>query len=285
MSVETSATWASATVEVGSHSTHYLEAGAGAPIVLLHGSGPGVSSATNWSRTIPALAQRFRVLAPEMLGFGGTARLEGQEYSMDMWVDQVIGFLDAIGLDRACFVGNSLGGVVTLQLAMRYPERIERMVLMGAPGVGMTMTEGLKALRAYEPSLENMRELLTKHFAYNPAIVTDELIRARYHASAAPGELENYRAIHRGQVSKVNQPLTAEAVRGIDAPALVVHGREDRVVSPEVAWTMANLIPDAELHLFPRCGHWTQLEHADEFNRLVGDFFARGTDTTKGGRI
>lgn len=265
---------ATETVAVDGVHTRYLSAGEGDPVVLLHGSGPGVSAATNWSRTIPALAERFWVLAPEMLGFGGTDRAES--YTIDAWVDHLTGFLDALGLQSAHLVGNSLGGVVTLHTARRHPERIRRMVLMGAPGLGMRMTPGLKALRAYEPTEQNMRDLLTGHFAFDPALVDDALVRDRYQASAIPGELENYRAIHRGQVAPENVAFEEDWVGRLNLPALLVHGREDQVIDAGVAWTMAGLLPDAELHVFPRCGHWAQLEHADRFNRLVGDFLAVG---------
>ena len=278
MSTVTMAGVRSRQIDAAGHSTRFLEAGDGPPVVLLHGSGPGVSAETNWSLTIPALAERFHILAPELVGFGGTSRADGLRYTLDLWVDHLLGFLDAVGLERVAVVGNSLGGIVTLHTAIRSPERLERIVLMGAPGIGMRMTPGLKALRAYEPSIEAMRDLLTEHFAYDRSIVSDDMIRRRYEASAIPGEAENYRAIHRGQASPDNPPLTEESVRAIEVPALLVHGRDDQVLDPQIAWTMANLLPDAELHLFPCCGHWAQIEHADGFNQIVGAFLARGTD-------
>ncbi|MGW0577453.1 alpha/beta fold hydrolase, partial [Streptomyces sp. NPDC002920] len=141
-----------AEVRVDGYTTRYLEAGqhGGTPVVLLHGSGPGVSAATNWSATIPALAERFHVYAPEMLGFGGTDRARELAYTTNGWVDHVVGFLDALGIAKAHLVGNSLGGVVTLHTVLRHRDRVGRIVLMGTPGLGMRMTAGLKALRAYE---------------------------------------------------------------------------------------------------------------------------------------
>jgi pimeloyl-ACP methyl ester carboxylesterase len=262
-------------VQVNGYRTHYLERGGGAPVVLLHGSGPGVTAESNWSATIPALARRYRVLAPELVGFGATQRAVDLEYRLSTWVDHLIGFLDALDIASASIVGNSLGGVVSLFTAFQHPARIRRMVLMGSPGIGMRMTEGLKALRAYEPSLDAMRNLLRGHFAHDPAIATEELVRRRYEASARPGEQENYRAIHKGQQAGDNPMLTEDMVRGITAPTLLVHGRDDRVLSAEISWNMARLMPAADLHVFHDCGHWAQLEHADEFNTLVGDFFAR----------
>lgn len=145
--------------------THYHDAGDGAPVVLLHGSGPGVSAWANWQHTIPALAQTSRVLAFDLVGYGATERPETIRYSLRSWTDHVWAFLDALGLDRVSVIGNSLGGRIALQLAEDDRSRLNKMVLMGSPGVGMTITEGLKALRAYEPSPDNMRALLTDYFA------------------------------------------------------------------------------------------------------------------------
>ncbi|MGJ5671781.1 alpha/beta hydrolase (plasmid) [Rhodococcus aetherivorans] len=170
-------------VTAGPIDTFYLEAGSGDPVVLLHGSGPGVSGWANWQHTIPGLAEHFRVIAPDTVGYGATSRPGDIVYSLRTWSDHILGLLDVLELDRVSLVGNSLGGRMALDLAERHPERISRMVLMGSPGVGMTVTDGLKALRAYEPSLENMRALLLDYFAVNPSIITDELVRIRYEAS------------------------------------------------------------------------------------------------------
>jgi pimeloyl-ACP methyl ester carboxylesterase len=264
-------------ITAGGISTHYHDAGAGDPVLLLHGSGPGVSAWANWQHTIPALAKTSRVLAFDLVGYGATERPETIRYSLRSWTDHVWAFLDALSLDRVSVVGNSLGGRLALQMAEDDSSRLNKMVLMGSPGVGMTVTEGLKALRGYEPSPENMRALLTGYFAVDKSIITDHLVRIRYEASAAPGAHEAYRLMyfdprHDGS----NLAITQEQVRAVTVPTLLVHGREDKVVPPEVSWTMANLLPDADLHVFARCGHWTQIERAAEFNTLVADFLTGG---------
>jgi pimeloyl-ACP methyl ester carboxylesterase len=260
-------------VTAGGIRTHYHDAGQGDPVVLLHGSGPGVSAWANWQHTIPALAQTMRVLAFDLVGYGGTERPDTIRYSLRSWTDHVWAFLDALGLDRVSVIGNSLGGRLALQMAEDDSSRLHRMVLMGSPGVGMTITEGLKALRGYEPSADNMRDLLTDYFAVDKSIITDELVRIRYEASAAPGAHEAYRLMYfdpRHDGSSLG--ITEDQVRAVTVPTLLVHGREDKVVPPEVSWTMVNLLADADLHVFARCGHWTQIERADEFNALVADF-------------
>lgn len=258
-------------VTAGPIDTFYLEAGSGDPVVLLHGSGPGVSGWANWQHTIPGLAEHFRVIAPDTVGYGATSRPGDIVYSLRTWSDHILGLLDVLELDRVSLVGNSLGGRMALDLAERHPERISRMVLMGSPGVGMTVTDGLKALRAYEPSLENMRALLLDYFAVNPSIITDELVRIRYEASLET--FDAYRAMFLDPRHKGNElGITEEQVRSIRTPSLLIHGREDKVVPPEVSWTMLHLLQDADLHVFARCGHWTQIERAAEFNDLVVDF-------------
>ncbi|HXO56511.1 MAG TPA: alpha/beta hydrolase [Mycobacterium sp.] len=264
------------TIDAGGIETSYLAAGAGETVVMLHGSGPGVSATANWQHNIGTLSQRFRVLAPDIVGFGGTERPDDVVYSLRGWTDHIWAFLDAHGIEKTAIVGNSLGGRIALQMATDSPDRIAKMVLMGAPGVGMTLTDGLAALRAYEPSHDAMRDLLRNYFAVDPAMITDELVAIRYESSIADGAYEAYRAMfldprHAG--SKLG--ITEDEVRAIATPTLLVHGREDKVVPVQVSVTMLGLLPNADLHVFSSCGHWTQIERADEFSALVSDYLAR----------
>jgi pimeloyl-ACP methyl ester carboxylesterase len=264
------------TIDAGGVQTSYLEAGAGEPVVMLHGSGPGVSAIANWQNNIGTLSQRFRVLAPDIVGFGGTERPDDVVYSLRAWTDQIWAFIDAHGIEKTAIVGNSLGGRIALQMATDCPDRITKMVLMGAPGVGMTLTDGLAALRAYEPSHDAMRDLLRNYFAVDPTMITDELVAIRYEASIADGAYEAYRAMfldprHAGS----ELGITEDEVRAIATPTLLVHGREDKVVPVQVSVTMLGLLPNADLHVFSSCGHWTQIERADEFSALVSDYLAR----------
>jgi len=265
------------TIDAGGISTHYHDVGAGDgaadPVLMLHGSGPGVSAWANWRLNMPALAERYRVVAPDLVGFGYTERPVDVHYSLETWRDQVWAFLDALGLLRVSVVGNSLGGRIALAMAGQHPERVGRMVLMGAPGVGMTITEGLKALRAYQPSEQNMRQLLLDCFAVDKSIITDDLVRTRYEASVAPGAFEAYRDMffspkHAGS----ELGITEEQVTAIPTRTLLLHGLRDKVVPVEVAWNMVRLLPDADLAVFAECGHWTQIERAADFNSLVADF-------------
>jgi pimeloyl-ACP methyl ester carboxylesterase len=258
------------TIDAAGITTAYLEAGSGEPVLMLHGSGPGVSGTANWQYNIPVLAEKFHVLAPDIVGFGATERRADIVYSLRTWTDHVWAFLDAHGIDKIAIVGNSLGGRIALQMATDHPARISRMVLMGSPGVGMTPTEGLAALRAYEPSHDAMRALLRNFFAVNPALITDELVAIRYKASIADRAMF-FDPRHKGS----ELGITEEEVRAITTPSLLVHGREDKVVPLTVSVTMLGLLPNADLHVFSHCGHWTQIERADEFSALVSDFLGR----------
>ena len=171
--------------------TNYLEAGAGRPVVLVHGSGPGVSAYANWRLTIPALTDQLRVLAPDMAGFGFTERPADVRYELATWTDQLLGFLDALGLERASIVGNSFGGAIALALATHHPDRVDRLVLMGSVGVPFPITEGLDAVWGYQPSPEAMRRVLD-YFAWSRDLVDDELAEVRYRASIQPGFQESF---------------------------------------------------------------------------------------------
>lgn len=255
--------------------TNYHDVGQGDPVLLIHGSGPGVSAWANWRLVMPALAERARVIAPDMAGFGYSERTAGFAYGLDAWVRQAVGLLDALGIARADLVGNSFGGGLALALAIRHPERVRRLVLMGSVGVPFAITPGLDAVWGYEPSFEAMRALLDI-FAFDRALVNDELARLRYEASIRPGFHESFAAMFPAPRQRWVDALASREsdIRRLPHETLVIHGREDRVIPLANAYTLADWLPRAQLHVYGRCGHWTQIEHAARFARLVGDFLA-----------
>ena len=254
---------------------HDVGTGGGLPVMLIHGSGPGVSAWANWRQAIPALARDRRVIAPDMVGFGYTDRPAGIQYSMDTWVRQGLDLLDALGLEKVHLVGNSFGGALAMALAIRAPERVQRLVLMGSVGVPFPITEGLDAVWGYEASFENMRRIMD-YFAWSRDLVNDELAKLRYEASIRPGFQESFSAMFPAPRQRwVDAMTSAEAdIRALPHETLIIHGREDKVIPLSNSLTLADWIPNAQLHVFGHCGHWTQIEHNARFNRLVGDFFA-----------
>jgi 2-hydroxymuconate-semialdehyde hydrolase len=263
------------TVVANGIETNYHDMGEGPPVLLIHGSGPGVTGWANWRLTIPALADRFRVVAPDMVGFGYTERPTDVQYNMDTWVSHIIGFMDALGIERAHVVGNSFGGGLALALAIRAPQRVNRLVLMGSAGVSFPITDGLDRVWGYTPSLNNMRGLLDV-FAFNRNLVNDELARMRYEASIRPGFQEAFSRMFPAPRQRGVDGLASpeSAIRELPHQVMVVHGREDKVIPLASSYKLFDLIPRSQLHVFGECGHWTQIEHAARFNRLVGDFFS-----------
>ena len=262
-------------INAGGIVTNYHDMGRdnGIPLLLLHGSGPGVTAWANWRFNLPVLAESRRVVAPDMVGFGYTERPAGVEYNLDTWVKHAIDFLDALGIERADIVGNSYGGALALAMAIRHPDRIRRLVLMGAAGVDFELTEGLDAVWGYKPSVENMRELI-KMFAFNKELMSDELAELRYRASVRPGYQEAFASMFPAPRQRWVDALASseDAIRSMDKETLIIHGRDDVIVPPVTSKKLFEYIEYAQLHLFGRCGHWTQIEHADRFNKLVTDF-------------
>lgn len=255
--------------------TNYHEAGSGRPVVLLHGSGPGVTAWANWRRIVPLIATEFRVVAPDVVGFGFTERPRDRQYGIKVWVGHLLGFLDALGLGRVSLVGNSFGGALALAAASRHPDRIERLVLMGTPGGTFAQTPGLRSAWSYEPSLENMERML-RMFPFDKSWVTAQMVRERYETSLLHGGQEAFRKLipppaPEGETTWV-KGVPEETLRGIEQPTLVLHGREDSVVPPECGLLIHRSVANSQLHMFGQCGHWVQLEKESAFMREVADF-------------
>lgn len=266
------------TISVNGSRTTYHDQGSGPGVLLLHGSGPGVSAWANWRITIPLLSNQFRVIAPDLLGFGATERPPENSYDMNLWLNHVLGFLDALGLGRIHVVGNSFGGALALALATHAPRRVNRLVLMGSAGLSFPITDGLDKVWGYTPTIENMRELLNL-FAFDRRLVNEELAQLRYEASIAPGVQEAYARMFPAPRQRWIEGLASEEsqIRALENEALIIHGRDDRVIPPSISYRLLELIPRSQLHVFGQCGHWTQIEHAARFARLVTDFLAEGT--------
>ncbi|WP_340536921.1 alpha/beta fold hydrolase [Nocardioides sp. GXZ039] len=263
-------------VQTDPHKIHYVEAGRGYPLVMLHGSGPGATGLSNFSPNIAELSRRFRVILPDMPGWGDSDSVAAQERDH---VASLVGFLDELGIARAAFAGNSMGGATLLRMATLHPERMSHLVTMGsgvgqggylsfAPGDGPT--EGLKILReAYVEQTEESMRRLVDIMTFQTPENADDIVRERLDTLLARPDharhfLDGFGARHkRAQI---------EALRSVTVPTMLIHGRDDRVVHFENSLQINSLIPDSRLVLINRCGHWTQLEHAGEFNRLVAGF-------------
>lgn len=253
--------------------TNYHDIGSGFPVLTIHGSGPGVSAWANWRLVMPALSQGRRIIAPDMVGFGYTERPAGIRYTLDTWVAHAVGLLDALKIEQADLIGNSFGGALSLAIAVRHPKRVRRLVLMGSAGVDFELTPALDEVWGYTPSFEKMRRMMDL-FAYDRSLVTDELARMRHEASMRPGVQEAYAAMFPAPRQRSIEALCSPVhdVRALPHETLIIHGREDQVIPQSSAIKLAHWIPNSQLHIFGKCGHWTQIEHSARFARLVGAF-------------
>ncbi|HEV8021630.1 MAG TPA: alpha/beta hydrolase [Candidatus Lustribacter sp.] len=254
---------------------HYNEVGTGPAIVCLNGAGPGASSWSNFQHNVEAFAREHRVLLVDMPQYGKSAKIPIAYPKLTNLARIMRDFMDAIGLERAHFVGNSFGGQMALKTAIDYPDRVGHLVMIGSAPVSYSLfspqpVEGVKLIGGYYkdggPSLEKMRKVLTT-LVFDASRITDEVVRERYEASIDPETV----AVHSLPAPK-KQDLSAE-LGACKSPTLVVWGMDDRAGALDVGLVMTRLIPNAQMHIFNNCGHWAQVEHAAEFSELVLGFF------------
>ncbi len=261
-------------LQVGDCRLNYHDQGEGDVILLIHGSGPGVTAWANWRGVIPVLSQRARIIAPDMLGFGYTSCPTEWQLTPALWVDSLVKLLDTLDIGQVSVVGNSFGGAIALAFARMHPTRVKRLVLMGAAGLSFPITEGLEKVWGYQPSLQAMRELM-EVFAYDHGLINDDLVRMRYEASIRDDVQTRFAQLFPAprQQGVEMLAMTEEALRDLEHPTLLIHGRDDQVIPLEVSERMLRLIPHAQLHVFGECGHWVQIERAQAFAGLLMDFF------------
>jgi 4,5:9,10-diseco-3-hydroxy-5,9,17-trioxoandrosta-1(10),2-diene-4-oate hydrolase len=281
------------TVTVAGKPIFVAEAGGGAPVVMLHGGGPGASGVSNYSRNIDALAQQFRVIVPDMPGYGRSAKGIDQSDPFGYLADTIRGLLDELGIATAHLIGNSLGGAAALRLAMDTPHRVDKLVLMGPGGIGTTRgapTAGLKSLLSYYggtgPSRDKLATFIRNYLVYDGASVPDALIDTRYTACVDPEVVAD------PPLRRPSGPMALRTLWRMDltrdrrlkqlpTPTLVLWGRDDKVNRPAGGAMLANLMPHADLVMTSRTGHWLQWERADLFNKLCVDFLSEPSVFTR----
>lgn len=258
---------------------HYNDAGSGGEtVVMLHGSGPGASGWANFNRNVePFVAAGYRVVLIDCPGWSKSDSIICTGSRSDLNARALKGLMDAIGLDRAHLVGNSMGGHSAVAFALANPKRVGKLVLMGGGTGGVSPflpapTEGIKLIGALyrEPTIENLKRMMNV-FVYDTSNLTEELFRARLdNMLARRDHLENF--VRSTEADPRQFPDVGPRLGEIAAPALLIWGRDDRFVPMDVGLRLLAGLRDADLHVFSRCGHWAQWEHAEKFNRLVLDF-------------
>lgn len=266
-------------VRVGDLTLHYNEAGSGETVVMLHGSGPGASGWGNFYRNIDHFVDAgYRVILLDMPGFNKSSEVVVKE-ARDVHHARVLrGFLDALDIERAHVIGNSMGGCVTLAFAVAHPERIGKQILIGAGGVGPSIlspfpTEGLRSMfHLYKaPSRENLDRML-EVFVHDPDSITEELRSNRLeNLLRNPNHLRNFLISFQAVGGRIITDFS-ENLPAVATETLITWGRDDRFMPLDFGLRLVTLLANAHLHVFSKCGHWGQWEKADPFNRLVIDF-------------
>ncbi len=254
---------------------HYQETGKGYPVICIHGAGPGASAESNFKLNVGPLAEKFRVVLYDMPQYGKSAKVVLTEPRLKYNARILNGFLSQLGIDRAHIVGNSMGGQVGLKLGLDFPERLSRIAVIGSTPMPPIFTpfpvEGIKLIARYYkgsgPSREKLRELL-QTILYDASFLTEETFEERYQASIDPETVELF-GKRQGEMPREN--LGPDLPR-LKAKFLAIWGMDDRFGALDVGLQMTRIIPDARMHIFTKCGHWAQVEHAAEFNRVVLDF-------------
>ena len=268
-------------VSVGARRIHLTEFGAGTPLLLLHGGGPGASGLSNYVRNVGALARHFRVLVPDLPGYGQSSKQVDAADPFGDQADAMLGLLDALDIERAHVVGNSLGGACALRMALEAPQRVGRLVLMGPGGIGISQgqpTDGLKRLLGYYagegPSFDKLRAFICQDLVFDASQVSDAVLQERYAASIDPEVVANppLRAPKDIDAFKRLDFLLDARLPALATPTLVMWGAEDRVNPPAGAAALQQRLPACDTVLFSRTGHWVQWERAAEFNAFVVGF-------------
>lgn len=269
------------------NSTYLNECGAGQKeaILFLHGSGPGASAWSNWQYIMPEFGEKFYCLAPDLVGFGKSHHPEeppnGMRNWMRLWMDQLISLLDELNLERVHLVGNSMGGAIALQLLMDFPDRFNRVVLMGPAGAPTTITPELDRTWGYydDPSPELMANIIS-WFSYNQSIIGDQLkdiSKMRHEATLDTNIRRSFGAMFPAPRQQHLDELVIPdgSLRNMDHPILIIHGQEDLLVNVDTSYYLIKHLPNAQMHIFSHCSHWTQIEYKESFHFLLKGFFEK----------
>ena len=272
------------TVRADGRDIHCAEAGGGFPLLMLHGGGPGASGVPNYERNIGELVRHFRVVVPDLPGYGRSTKGLSRTDPFGDCARAMLGVMDALGIEKAGVVGNSLGGACGLRMALDHPDRVASLVLMGPGGIDTTRslpTKGLKLLLGYYagegPTRDKLRTFIREYLVHDGAEIPESLIDARFRASIDPEVVAKPPLVRPKGLPKFRLlDFTRDPrLKTLETPTLVLWGSEDRVNRPSGAHSLQRRLPNCDVYLFARTGHWVQWERADEFNAVVAAFARR----------
>ena len=261
---------------------HYNDLGTATAgtVVMLHGSGPGASSWANFSRNAGPLTDAgYRVILMDCPGWSKSDPVICTGARSELNARALAGLVDALGLGKIHLVGNSMGAHSAMMYTLTHPARVGKLVLMGGGTGGaspyMPMpTEGIKLLNALyrDPTIDNLKRMMAV-FVYDPSSLTEDLYQLRLDNMLSRREhLVNF--VKSQEQNPKQYPDVSARLGEVTQPVLVIWGRDDRFVPLDAGLRLVAGLPNADFHVFGRCGHWAQWEHADRFNRMVVDFLA-----------
>ncbi|MGJ6123107.1 alpha/beta hydrolase [Mycolicibacterium sp. Y3] len=263
------------TVAVDGLTTGYLEAGSGDPVVLLHGGEFGAGAELGWERNIGALAEHYRVLAPDMLGFGESAKVIDFTDGRGLRIRHIARFCEVLGIGSAHFVGNSMGAInLLVDTTSENPVLPVRSLVAICGGGDIQRNEHTDALYDYDATPEAMRRIVTALF-FDPSYPADEAyVRRRYESSIAPGAWESLAAarFRRPGLEVPSTPSSQRAYARITLPVLMVEGACDKLLRSGWAAEIAAQIPDGRSAVVDGAGHCPQIEQPEALNRVVLNF-------------
>jgi 2-hydroxy-6-oxo-6-(2'-aminophenyl)hexa-2,4-dienoate hydrolase len=253
--------------------THFIEMGEGVPTILIHGGGAGADGWGNWRKCLPLFAESVRAIAIDLVGFGLSDKPDPAHfvYSQDARDEQLTHFIEALDAGPVNIVGNSTGGLTAMGAAIRRPDLVNKVVLMGSAGIETGIITPLKALTEYDFSPAGMRRIISS--LANPAFEVEEaLVDYRHKLSIEPGVRAGYSAFMRwiGEQGGLHRP--EDFIAQVKVPSLVVHGKEDRVVPLASGHRLLELIEHSWGYIVPHCGHWAMMEHPRDFTRATLNF-------------
>ncbi|MDR7167395.1 pimeloyl-ACP methyl ester carboxylesterase [Nocardia kruczakiae] len=264
----------------------YRDSGDGPPLLMLHGSGPGVTGWRNFSGNVPTFARHYRTLVLEFPGFGVSDDF-GAAHPMMSAQLAVTAFLDGLGLETVRIIGNSMGGFVATEFALAAPQRVDRLVTIGGIGTNIFSPQPGEGIIRLSEFVENpTRDSLVawlRSMVYDQALLTEELIEQRWEQATEPGVLENSRRMYgRAALARMAEAARAADVtpgwanlRRISVPTLITWGRDDRVSPVDMSLIAMRTLPHGEVHIFPNCGHWVMIEQKQAWEATVSAFLAR----------
>ena len=266
-------------VEIDGINTHYVVAGEGRPVLLIHGLG---ASMVVWRENIAALAERFRVYAIDLPGHGDSDKPD-IEYDADSTVEFLRKFVESLGVGQIALVGNSLGGALALMTALAHPEIVSKLALVSSGLLGREVSIWLRL-----PSLPVIGELMNngpvdstgfmlRKALFDKSLATQELITELRRTNSLPGAREAVLKIIRNFISLwgvKRRYVRARELRRLEMPLLIVWGAEDKIFPVKHAYRAARTNSRVDLHVFSSCGHIPQLERAAEFNGIALEFLS-----------